>query len=61
MRVWLMDSYDGVESLRLGEAPDPQPGRPQVLLRVRYAALNPADAFLAQQTYPAHPIRCWHE
>jgi NADPH2:quinone reductase len=55
MRAWLMDSYDGVERLRLGEVPDPQPGRAQVLLRIRYAALNPADAFLAQRMYPAQP------
>ncbi len=55
MRAWLMDSYDGIERLRLGEVPDPQPGRAQVLLRMRYAALNPADAFLAQRLYPAQP------
>jgi len=55
MRAWFMDSYDGVEKLRLGEAPDPQPGPNQVLLRVRFAALNPADAFLAQARYPAKP------
>jgi NADPH2:quinone reductase len=55
MRAWLMDSYDGVESLRLGEVPDPQPGTAQVLLRMRCAALNPADAFLAQRMYPAQP------
>ncbi|HEX7768111.1 MAG TPA: zinc-binding alcohol dehydrogenase family protein [Nitrospira sp.] len=55
MHAWLMDSYDGVERLRLGEVPDPQPGPAQVLMRVRYAALNPADAFLAQRMYPARP------
>jgi NADPH:quinone reductase len=55
MRAWFMDSFDGVEKLRLGETPDPviRPG--QVLLRVRFAALNPADAFLAQALYPAKP------
>jgi NADPH:quinone reductase len=55
MRAWLMDSYEGVERLRFGEVADPQPGPEQVLLRVRFAALNPADAFLAQAMYPARP------
>jgi NADPH:quinone reductase len=55
MRAWLMDSYDGVEKLRLAEVPDPKPGPGEVLLRVRFAALNPADAFLAQGMYPAKP------
>jgi NADPH:quinone reductase len=55
MRAWLMDSYNGVEGLRLGDVPDPEPGAGQVLLRVRFAALNPADAFLAQALYPAKP------
>jgi NADPH:quinone reductase len=55
MRSWLMDSYRGVDKLRLGEVADPQPGPGQVLLRVRFAALNPADAFLAQAMYPAKP------
>ena len=55
MRAWLMDSYAGIEQLRLGEVPDPQPGPSEVRLKVRYAALNPADAFLAQGLYPAKP------
>ncbi len=55
MRAWLLDSFNGVENLRLGEVPDPEAGPNQVLLRVRFAALNPADAFLAQAMYPAKP------
>jgi NADPH2:quinone reductase len=55
MRAWLMDSYDGVDKLRLGEVPDPQPGAGQVLLKVRLAAINPADAYLAKGMYPAKP------
>lgn len=55
MRAWLMDSYDGVEQLRLGEVPDPRPDPTNVLLKMRYAALNPADAFLARGLYPAKP------
>lgn len=51
-----MDSYNGVGQLRLGEVPDPRAGPTDVLLKVRCAALNPADAFLAQGLYPAKPI-----
>lgn len=50
-----MNSYDGVEHLRPGEVADPRPGAGEVLLRVRFAALNPADAFLARAMYPARP------
>lgn len=50
-----MDSYDGVEKLRLGEVPDPEPGPGEVLLKLKFAALNPADAFLSQGMYPAKP------
>src|ERR1039458_8827648 len=55
MRAWLMDSYDGVDKLRQGEVADPEAGPGQVVLRVRFAALNPADAFLARAMYPAKP------
>jgi NADPH2:quinone reductase len=55
MRAWLMDTYEGVEKLRLDEVADPQPGPGQVVIRTIYAALNPADAFLAQAQYPAKP------
>jgi NADPH2:quinone reductase len=55
MRAWLMNSYEGVEKLQLSEVPDPQAGPGEVLLRMRFAALNPADAFLALAMYPANP------
>jgi len=55
MRAWLIDSYEGVDRLRLGEVADPQPGPDHVLLKVKFAALNPADAFLARAMYPAKP------
>jgi len=41
--------------MRLAEVEDPQPGPGDVLLRIRFAALNPADAFLARGMYPAKP------
>ena len=50
-----MDSFDGVEKMRLAEVADPEPGAGEVLLRVMLAALNPADAFLALAQYPAKP------
>jgi NADPH:quinone reductase len=55
MRAWLMDTYEGVGKLRLAEVPDPQPGPGEALLRMRFAGLNPADAFLALAQYPAKP------
>jgi NADPH2:quinone reductase len=50
-----MDSYDGTEKLRLSGTPDPTPGPGEVFLALRFAALNPADAFLAKAMYPAKP------
>src|SRR5208337_3034110 len=55
MRAWLMDSYDGVEKLRLSEVDEAQPGPGEALVAIRFAALNPADAFLALGQYPARP------
>jgi NADPH2:quinone reductase len=55
MLAWLMNSMNGIETLRLAEVEDPQPGPGQVLLKVRFAALNPADAFLSRGMYPAKP------
>jgi NADPH2:quinone reductase len=50
-----MDDYKGIAGLRLAEAPDPVPQPEEVILEVHYAALNPADAYLAENLYPAKP------
>jgi NADPH:quinone reductase len=55
MQAWLMDDYKGIAGLRLAEAPDPVPQPDEVILEVHYAALNPADAYLAENLYPAKP------
>lgn len=55
MKAWILDGLNGIESMRLGELPDPHAGANEVVLRVRYAALNPADRYLAQGQYPAKP------
>jgi NADPH:quinone reductase len=55
MKAWLLDSFEGIERLRVGETADPVAAVGEVVLRVRYAALNPADRYLAEAQYPAKP------
>ena len=56
MNAWLLDKpAAGIDSLRLASVPDPTPAPGEVLLRIQYAALNPADRYLAQGEYPAKP------
>jgi NADPH2:quinone reductase len=50
-----MDDFKGIEGLRIGTVPDPVPAAGQVVLRVRFAGLNPADRYLAERQYPAKP------
>ena len=55
MKAWLMDGFSGADKMRLAEVADPIPAHGEVLLRVNYAALNPADRYLAHGEYPAKP------
>jgi NADPH2:quinone reductase len=55
MRAWLLDDLTGIGSLRLAEVPDPIPQQGEVILRLHYASLNPADRYLAERQYPAKP------
>src|SRR5437868_12253238 len=55
MKVWLLDDFGGLQKLRFAEAPEPRAGSDEVLLDVRFAALNPADRYLAEGQYPAKP------
>ena len=55
MRAWLLDDLTGIGGLRLAEIPDPIPQDGEVILRVHYASLNPADRYLAERQYPAKP------
>jgi NADPH2:quinone reductase len=50
-----MDDYKGIGGLRLADAPDPLPQPDEVILQLHYAGLNPADAYLAENLYPAKP------
>ena len=55
MKAWLIDGMNGIDKLRLGDAPDPRAGQGEVVLDVLFAALNPADRYLAEGQYPAKP------
>src|SRR5688500_776267 len=55
MKAWLIDSLRGIDALHVADVPDPAPGPGEVVLDVAYAALNPADRYLAENQYPARP------
>ena len=55
MKAWIIETFDGIDKMRLTEVADPTPAPGEVLLRVSYAALNPADRYLAAGEYPAKP------
>jgi len=56
MRAWLLNDFTGLDALHVSESvPRPSPGPDEVLIRVHFAALNPADRFLAENLYPARP------
>lgn len=55
MKAWLLDELNGIDHLRLATVPDPQVRPREAVLQVRYAALNPADRYLAERQYPAKP------
>jgi NADPH2:quinone reductase len=55
MKAWLLDTPGSLDNLRLGDIAVPAPGPGEALLEVEYAALNPADRYLAEGQYPAKP------
>ena len=55
MKAWLLDDFTGLDRLRLDNAPEPVPQHDEAILQLRYAALNPADRYLAEGQYPAKP------
>src|SRR5437588_747203 len=55
MKAWLIDSFTGLDGLRLNDVPDPIAQADEAILEIHYAALNPADRYLAEGQYPAKP------
>ncbi|MBV8137118.1 MAG: SDR family NAD(P)-dependent oxidoreductase [Deltaproteobacteria bacterium] len=55
MKAWLWDGLRGIDHLRLTEVSDPVAKDGEVVMEVHYAALNPADRYLAEKRYP-YPV-----
>jgi len=55
MRAVVFASQGGPEVIEVRELPDPSPGRGEVLVRVRAAALNRADLLQRRGLYPPPP------
>lgn len=55
MQAWLLPKVGTIDSLSLEKSKEVPPGKNEVTLDVLYAALNPADRYLAEGLYPARP------
>jgi NADPH2:quinone reductase len=55
MRAWLLNDFTGLGALHLAEIPDSIPQANEILLKVQFAGLNPADRYLAERQYPLKP------
>lgn len=52
MKSWRFNEFGNIENLKLGEIPIPEPAPGEALIKLEYAALNPADMFLVMGRYP---------
>lgn len=55
MRALICDDYQGIDSLRVGELPEPQPGPGSVLIKVEAVAVNFADTLMVSGNYQTRP------
>jgi NADPH2:quinone reductase len=55
MRALICDDYSGIESLRIGELPDPEPGPGTVLVEVESVTVNFADTLMVKGQYQIRP------
>jgi NADPH:quinone reductase len=56
MKAWLLDKIGSIDNLRMSPVvADPKPAANEVVLELLFAALNPADRYLAEGAYPARP------
>jgi NADPH2:quinone reductase len=52
MKSWRFSSFGSIAHLRLEEVPVPAPAKDECLVKVEFAALNPADRLLVMGRYP---------
>jgi len=52
MKAVVLHELEGPESLSYEDAPDPEPGSGEIVVRLRNAALNRRDVFVTQGMYP---------
>lgn len=55
MRALICSEYSGIDSLSLGELPDPEPKRGSALVQVEAAAVNFADTLIVAGQYQMRP------
>lgn len=55
MRALICDRYEGIDSLRVGEMPEPSPGPSSALVEVRAAGVNFADTLIVSGGYQLRP------
>src|ERR1700731_1274883 len=55
MKAILIEQAGAESVLKVGDAPDPRPGPEDLLIKVKYAALNRADIMQRQGSYPPPP------
>lgn len=56
MRAWMLAGFGGLGDLSLSnDVKVPEPGVGEIRIKLKYAALNPADRYLSEKLYPARP------
>src|SRR5215831_2368487 len=53
MRAVRFDKYGGIDVLRVADVPVPEPGKGEVLVKVKAASINPGEAKIRQGMFHA--------